>query len=243
MQRIATLTALAAIACAAGVAFAGVFEPMQEVLMGSEGVDAVQEGARSLGRNSAGVLLGAFIGGGVALLSHTLVATALKFSTEAAFKALTLGFFAKSLGAILPWAALTYLPQVARMADPTAYLIGFAVTVVLVLGGGLFDHLRAINDGSILNDVSGSPDKDYENESSGPFSGSKGSSRSDSHKGPAEIESDVSDSRSGSASSSPRKPFEGHERTRSVSTAPSSDSPVSPPEHPLGSSDSLESAT
>ena len=235
MQRIATFTALAAIACAAGVAFAGVFEPVQDALTSPGGVDAVKdavaETGQSLGRNSAGVLLGAFIGAGVALLSHTLVATALRFSTEAAFKALTLGFFVKCLGAILPWGALSFLPQVGRIADPTAYLVAFAVTVVLVLGGGLFDHLRAVNDGSILNDAS--------DVSSGPSATSEG----ESDKGPSEFESNVSDQRSSSASSSPRKPFEGREQTSSVSTALSSDSPVSPPEHPLGSSDSLESAT
>ena len=230
MQRIATFTALAAIACAAGVAFAGVFEPAQPV-QGGLGVEAAEQTALSLGRNSAGVLLGAFIGAGVALLSHTLVATALKFSTEAAFKALTLGFFAKCLGAILPWAALSYLPQVGRMADPTAYLIAFAVTVVLVLGGGLFDHLRAVNEGSILNDPSDAS------------SGSGGSSDAGPEKGRSDFESDVSDSRASSASSSPRKPIEGRERSSSVSSVHSSGSSVSPPVHPLGSSDSLESAT
>ena len=222
MQRIATLTALAAVACGAGVAFAGVFEPVRDAL-------AQPVTGMSLGRNSAGVLLGAFIGAGVALLSHTLVATALKFSTEAAFKALTLGFFAKCLGAILPWAALSYLPQVGRMADPTAYLVAFAVTVVLVLGGGLLDHLRAVNDGSILNEPGGSNVAPSGN----------------SAKGQAEIESDVSDRRSGSASCSPRKPFEEADRIRSASTASDipSGSQVSPPVHPLGSSDPLESAT
>ena len=217
MQRIATYTALAAVACGAAVAFAGVFEPVDGALQGAEAMtQAVQEpgGGRSMGRNSAGVLLGAFIGAAVALLSHTLVATALRLSTEAAFKALTVGFFVKCLGAMLPWAALSFLPQVGRIADPTAYLVAFAITVVLVLGGGLFDHLKAVNDGSILND---------------------------SGKAATEIESDVSDQRSGSAFSLPRKPFEGTERA--TSSAPSSGSPVSPPVHPLGSSDSLESAT
>jgi hypothetical protein len=225
MQRIATFTALAAIACGAAVAFGGVFEPgdvaLQQVTDPSDSASPL-----SMGRNSAGVLLGAFIGAAVALLSHTLVATALKLSTEAAFKALTVGFFVKCIGAILPWGALSFLPQVGRIADPTAYLVAFAITVVLVLGGGLFDHLRAVNEGSILNE----PGRD-----------SSGDSSRDSNKAATEIESDVSDSRSGSAFSLPRKPVEDAERASSAASA--SGSPVSPPVHPLGSSDSLESAT
>lgn len=229
MQRIATFTALAAVACGAAVAFAGAFEPAVEAVPGAlEGATSTlqAESGQGMGRNSAGVLLGAFIGAAVALLSHTLVATALRLSTEAAFKALTVGFFVKCLGAILPWGALTYLPQVGRIADPTAYLVAFAITVVLVLGGGLFDHLRAVNEGSILNESGSDPD---------------GHSSSGSDKAATEIESDVSDSRSGSAFSLPRKPVEDAERASSA--APTSGLPVSPPVHPLGSSDSLESAT
>ena len=213
IQRVAILTALAAIGCGAAVALTGVFEPAAQAVEGAS--QAAESGSGlAMGRNSAGVLLGAFVGAAVALLSHTLVATALRLSTEAAFKALTVGFFVKCLGAILPWAALSYLPQVGRIADPTAYLVAFAITVVLVLGGGLMDHLRAVNEGRLEDNL---------------------------RKAATEIESDVSDSRSGSAFSLPRKPFSDVERASSAATA--SGSSVSPPVHPLGSSDSLESAT
>ncbi|MFT7168630.1 MAG: hypothetical protein ACI80K_001764 [Paracoccaceae bacterium] len=86
------------------------------------------------------------------------------------------------------------------------------MVVVLVLGGGLFDHLKAVADGSILN----TPDKS-----------------------PTEIESDPSDRRSGSAFSLPRKSIEGPLGTSTIGL----DSSVSSPVHPLGSSDTLESAT
>lgn len=225
MQRIATFTAIAAVLGATGVAVSGMFAPEAA----EAGVATVEtlEGS-GMDRNSAGILAGAFIGAAVALLSHTLVATALKFSTEAAFKALTLGFFAKCLGAILPWAAMNYLPQVGRLADSTAYLVAFAVVVVLVLGGGLFDHLKAVSDGSILN----SPD---------------GTSGGGDDKSLTEIEARSSDQRLGSASSSPRTSIEGPDGARRVGSAPAAtsarSSSVHPSVHPLGSSDSLESAT
>ncbi len=204
MQRFATFTAVAAVLGAGVVAVMGVFAP--EVAEGAEPV------AASMDRNSAGILAGAFIGAAVALLSHTLVATALKLSTEAAFKALIVGFFAKCLGAILPWGAMTFLPQVERLADSTAYLVAFATVVVLVLGGGLFDHLKAVAEGSILN----TPEKS-----------------------PTDFESGSSDRPSGSAFSLPTKLNEGPTGASSSASASSVSSPV----QPLGSSDTLESAT
>ncbi|QDV06734.1 hypothetical protein Poly30_22490 [Planctomycetes bacterium Poly30] len=226
MQRIATFTAIAAVLGASVVALTGTFAPDPAVFDAAGGV-ASETSSGGMDRNSAGILAGAFIGAAVALLSHTLVATALKFSTEAAFKALTLGFFAKCLGAVLPWAAMNYLPQVGRLADSTAYLVAFAIVVVLVLGGGLFDHLKAVSDGSILND------------SDRP----SGSVEGGADKSPTEIEADSSDPRSGSAFSLPRKPTDGPRGTTTVGSVSSVAQAVSSPVHPPGSSDTLESAT
>ena len=93
-------------------------------------------------RLGAGALAGAFLGGCVGLLAHTLVGAALRHDTEAAFQSLVIGFAAKFAGAVLPWLALTFLPQAQPLADPIAYLVAYAAAVLLVLGGGLFDHLR-----------------------------------------------------------------------------------------------------
>lgn len=93
-------------------------------------------------RIAAGVMGGVFLGCCVGLLSHGLVGLALRQDTEAAFKALVIGFAAKFAGAVLPWAVLTFLEPAHRLADGTAYLIAFAASVMLVLAGGIFDHLR-----------------------------------------------------------------------------------------------------
>lgn len=97
-------------------------------------------------RIGAGVVAGAFLGGAVGLLAHTLVGTALKLDTQAAFQSLIVGFAAKAAGAILPWAVLSFLPQAQPLAHPVAYLIAYASTILIVLGGGLFDHLRLSNE-------------------------------------------------------------------------------------------------
>ena len=93
-------------------------------------------------RVGAGVFGGALLGGSIGLLAHGLVGMAMRVDTEAAFRSLAIGFFAKAAGAILPWAALTFLPQAAPLAHPTAYLLAYAGTLLLVLGAGVLDHLR-----------------------------------------------------------------------------------------------------
>lgn len=93
-------------------------------------------------RVAAGVLGGAFLGGAVGLLAHGLVGVALRHDTQAAFQSLVIGFAAKAAGAILPWAVLTFLPQAQPLAHPVAYLVAYAAAVLMVLGGGVFDHLR-----------------------------------------------------------------------------------------------------
>lgn len=93
-------------------------------------------------RVAVGVVAGTLLGGCVGLLSHSLVSTALKYDTQAAFQSLVIGFAAKAAGAILPWAVLSFLPQAQPLAHPVAYLVAYAATVLIVMGGGLFDHLR-----------------------------------------------------------------------------------------------------
>lgn len=93
-------------------------------------------------RVGAGAFAGALLGGSIGLLAHGLVGMAMRVDTEAAFRSLAIGFFAKAAGAILPWAALTFLPQAAPLAHPTAYLLAYAGTLLTVLGAGVIDHLR-----------------------------------------------------------------------------------------------------
>ena len=93
-------------------------------------------------RIGAGVLAGAFLGGAIGLLTHRVVGLAMERDTQAAFQALIVGFALKAAGAILPWAMLSFVPQAQPLAHPIAYLIAFAVTILLVMFGGLFDHLR-----------------------------------------------------------------------------------------------------
>ncbi|MEM6675372.1 MAG: hypothetical protein AAF726_21160 [Planctomycetota bacterium] len=120
MQR-ASIAAVATAVLAAGV-----------VVSREEGLDAV----------GAGLLGGALLGGAVALLAHTLVGIGLRHDTVRAFKYVAMGFFAKAVGAILPWSVLAAWPRAGAYADPTAYLLAYVSAVLLVLAAGVFDHLR-----------------------------------------------------------------------------------------------------
>lgn len=106
------------------------------------GVGVVVARGGGLDAVGTGVLAGVMMGGVVGLLAHTLVSTALRHETAEAFKFVTIGFAAKAAGAILPWALLTFWAPAGAIVDPLAYLIGYAGTVLLVLGAGVLDHLR-----------------------------------------------------------------------------------------------------
>ena len=120
MQR-ATLSALTAIAMGAGF-----------VLLRGEGLDLVSVGA--LG----GVCLGAAAG----LLSHTLVAAAMQLRSEKALQFVLAGFGIKAFGAIAPWAILSFLGTRGRRRRRRRLPGGYISAALLVLGAGVFDHLR-----------------------------------------------------------------------------------------------------
>lgn len=127
MQR-ATIATLSAVVCAVGFAAAR------------------GEGTAMFDRVGAGVIAGGLIGAAVGSLAHGLVATALRLDTQAAFQALIVGFGAKALGALLPWAAFSFVPQANALADPIAYLVAYAAAVLLVLFAGVFDNLHLSNE-------------------------------------------------------------------------------------------------
>ncbi|MDB2576634.1 hypothetical protein N9Z54_05455 [Planctomycetota bacterium] len=120
MQR-ATLSAM--IAVVLGVGF---------VLLRGEGLDMV----------SVGVLGGITLGSAAALLSHSLVSAAMQLQSEKALQFVLAGFGVKAVGAIGPWAVLAFWAPAAGVADPASYVLGYISAVLLVLGAGVFDHLR-----------------------------------------------------------------------------------------------------
>ena len=120
MQR-ATLSALTAIAMGAGF-----------VLLRGEGLDLV----------SVGALGGVCLGAAAALLSHSLVGAAMQLRSEKALQFVLAGFGIKAFGAIAPWALLSFWAPAAGIADAAAYVLGYISAALLVLGAGVFDHLR-----------------------------------------------------------------------------------------------------
>ena len=60
--------------------------------------------------------------------------------------ALTVSFGAKALGAILPWAAISFVPGASDLVHATSYLIAYAASVLLVVGAGVFDNLHLSNE-------------------------------------------------------------------------------------------------
>lgn len=120
MQR-ATLTALVVLALGVGL-----------VPIRGEGLDLV----------AVGGLGGLTLGASAALLAHALVSAAMRLESERALRFVLAGFLVKAAGAILPWAVLSFWGPAAGVADPTAYALAYVAAALLVLGAGVFDHLR-----------------------------------------------------------------------------------------------------
>lgn len=96
------------------------------------------------GRTGVGVVAGALLGGGVGLFGHGLLAHSLRRDFEASLRALLAGMGLKLFALVTVWAALAFVPALGRIASPTAFLVSFAATALLLAGVGSFDHLRAL---------------------------------------------------------------------------------------------------
>ncbi|MEZ6017000.1 MAG: hypothetical protein R3F49_17915 [Planctomycetota bacterium] len=105
---------------------------------------AVAIGAQWGGRVGVGTASGALLGGAVALASHGLLGRSLKAEFETALAALLGAAALKLLVLFAAWAALTFVPALGQVADVAAFLLAYAAAILVVLGVGSFDHLRAL---------------------------------------------------------------------------------------------------
>jgi hypothetical protein len=107
---------------------------------------AVALGVHYGGRTGLGVVAGALLAGGVGLIGHRLLATSLRSDFEASLRALLASIGLKLLVLVVAWAALAFVPSLGAVAAPSALVVSYAATALLLAAVGSFDHLRSLAD-------------------------------------------------------------------------------------------------
>ncbi len=98
------------------------------------------------GHTGIGVVAGALLAGAVGLLGHRLLASSLQRDFEASLRALLASIGLKLLVLVTVWAALAFVPALGAVAAPSAFVVSFAATALLLGAVGSFDHLRSLAD-------------------------------------------------------------------------------------------------